>query len=335
MSELDSIRHELRDIERALVLSPHPDDETLGCGGTMARYSGKIDFTVAALSNGEAVNIPEDNRADLRRRELSDALGILGIKDRVFLDIPDGKFSHYKVEIREKLSELITLKNPQMIFSPSPLDLHEDHRETALACIEILEKMPSIKIAFYEIYNPIRFNTLVDISGQIEIKKEALARYHYSLLGKEDIFIASVTSLNRFRSLFALRDSYYEAFWMPAAVVGLTDALNWLTCNVSPPTPEDRLLSSLRVADSLVHEFRTAEDELKEKTETALSLSQELRDREETIRSLQERLRFIETSLSWKLVGRFRKIKSGLLPEGTQRRRLYDKVIGSLKNSIS
>lgn len=166
-----------------------------------------------------------------------------------------------------------------------------------MACIELLEKLPFVRIAFYEIYNPVRFNTLIDIGKEIGKKKEALARYHHSMLAKEDIFIASITSLNRFRSLFALRESYYEAFWITDAVTGIAEIMNLLTYSVSPPPSEDRLLSAIRVSDSLVHEYKKAERALADKVETIRQLSLELRDKEETIVSLRENIRIIETSL--------------------------------------
>ena len=143
MSELSDIRYELPDVKRALVFSPHPDDETLGCGGTIALYADKIDFTVVALSNGEAVDIPEDNKGELRKKELADAVKILGVRDIIFLNLPDGRFEENSDQIQKKISEICSRKDPELIFAPSPIDSHPDHRETAKACIELTKTFPS------------------------------------------------------------------------------------------------------------------------------------------------------------------------------------------------
>lgn len=143
-----------------------------------------------------------------------------------------------------------------------------------MGCIELVEKFPSIKIAFYEIYNPIRFNTLIDISKGIDTKKEALSKYHYGMLKKKDIFITSILSLNRFRSLFTLKDSYYEAFWIPDTIPNPLDIIDWFTHSLFPQ-PEDKLLRNLKVLNSTVYQIKIAEDKLKERDEVIWNLSLE------------------------------------------------------------
>ncbi|MBI5675724.1 MAG: PIG-L family deacetylase [Nitrospirae bacterium] len=332
MSELNGIRYEFSDIERAIILSPHPDDETLGCGGTIALYSERVDFTVIVLSDGEAIDIAEDNKADLRKEELKDAMKIIGVRDIIFLHVPDGQFQQHKDEIRGKLSELFILKKPQMVFSPPLFDLHSDHRETAIVCIELIERFPSVKIAFYEVYNPIRFNTLIDIGKVVETKKDALAKYHYSMLKKEDIFISSVLSLNRFRSFFTLRDSFYEAFWLSEAIPNISDMTEWFTYSVSTPSSEDRLLSSIRAADSLLYLMRIAEGKSKENSSLVDRLTSEMSRKDEAIFELHKQIHLMETTIFWRLARKFHKMKDKMLPEDTQRRLLYDKIVCALKN---
>jgi LmbE family N-acetylglucosaminyl deacetylase/uncharacterized coiled-coil protein SlyX len=332
MSHLTDFTCGLPDFERALVLAPHPDDESLGCGGTIALYSGKVHFTVVAVSNGEAVNIPENDRGPLRRKELEDAVRTLGAKALICLDIPDGKFSEHGNSIRSKLSDLFTDQRPQIVFVPTPVDLHPDHRETALACIEVSREFPFLQLAFYEIYNPIRFNVLVDIGAVIETKKQALMRYHYSMLKKEETFIASNLALNRSRSLFTLRDSYYEAFWIPVAAPKLTEMVRWFTNDLQVPSPEDRLLDNLRFADALVHEIRSLEEKISEKEGSIEQLASDLRQKEEIIASLRGHVRLLETGLFQRLAKKYYRVRDAFFPEGTSRKRLYERVVGTLKN---
>ncbi len=331
MSQLTDFTLGLPDIARALVLAPHPDDESLGCGGTIARYSNKVHFTVVALSLGEAVNIPESNKGDLRKKEFEDAANILGAHVLICLDLPDGNFPEHAGTLRSHLTELFTKQKPQIVFVPSPVDIHPDHRETALACIEVSRKFPGLRLAFYEIYNPIRFNVLIDIGPVIETKKKALMRYHYSMLKKEDIFVASNLGLNKSRSLFTLQDSYYEAFWMPASLPTTADVTKWFSNGLKTPAPEDRLLDKLRAADAMVHEIRVIEEKLHEKEKAAEELTADLIQKEETIAALRRDIEIIESGLFQRIAGRYYKVRNLLLPEGTFRKRLYERVIRSIK----
>lgn len=319
------------DIDRALVLAPHPDDESLGCGGTITLYSNKMHFTVVALSRGEAVNIPEDNRGDLRKKEFEDAVKILGAQELICLDLPDGNFSEHADSVRSYLTKLLDDQKPQIIFAPVPVDIHPDHRETALACIEVSREFPGLRLAFYEIYNPIRFNILVDIGSVIETKKRALMRYHHSMFKKEDIFVASNLSLNKSRSLFTLEDSYYEAFWMPSAPPTMADVIQWFSNDLQMPSPEDRLLDNLRVADSLIHEMRLIENKIHEKEKTAVELTSDLKQKDETIASLRRDIEIIKSSLFQRIARKYYRVRNSLLPEGTFRKRLYEKVTRAIK----
>jgi LmbE family N-acetylglucosaminyl deacetylase len=334
MSQLKDFTLGLPDIDRAMVLAPHPDDESLGCGGTIALYSNNVHFTVVALSHGEAVNIPEDNRGELRRKECEDAIRILGAHALVCLDLPDGKFSEHGDSIRSQLSGLFADHKPQIVFVPAPVDIHPDHRETALSCIEASRGFPGLRLAFYEIYNPVRFNVLVDIGPVIEKKKQALMRYHYSMLKKEETFVASNLGLNRSRSLFTLRDSYYEAFWMPAAPPTLADVIKWFSNDLQMPSPEDRLLDNLRAADSLVHEMRLCEEKVREKEKTAEELTIDLRQKEETIAVLRDHVRLLETGLFQRLAKKCYGVRDTFFPKGTSRKRFYERVIGKIKDRL-
>jgi hypothetical protein len=92
------------------------------------------------------------------------------------------------------------------------------------------------------------------------------------MLKKDDIFISSALSLNRARSVFPLKDSWYEAFWIsenPGEGI--------------PLLPEDRLLTTLRSADTLIHHIRSIEGEVAAKEE-------ELQKRDNQIQDLTRQL---------------------------------------------
>ena len=121
----------------ALVLSPHPDDETVGCGlllAQMAREGSSV--AVALATDGRegwfavTPRPPADRIVDLRRGEWHKALGALNVpKDRRFeLRVADGTLRDHEDEAAEWIAELLLSLSPSRIFVTRPLDEHADHR---------------------------------------------------------------------------------------------------------------------------------------------------------------------------------------------------------------
>ena len=177
---------------RILVLAPHPDDETLGCGGTIALYAGMgKEVCAAIISKGEAVNVKAENIADLRRKETYRAAEILQIRQVIFMDFPDTALNTFYDEVKQSIRDLMQTFKPDIVFAPSPMDLHEDHVVVSRIAMSLMQELSSFKVAFYEIYSPIRYNCIIDITDVIDIKKKAVMCYHYSLLEKpESMFFA-------------------------------------------------------------------------------------------------------------------------------------------------
>ena len=138
-----------------LIVAPHPDDETLGCGGAIALL-GSLNCHVrvmvmsdGTLSHPRSRKYPAAKLKALRESETIAALSILGIESKNvdFLGLLDGSISTYYSQKRrnaivaccEKLIEI----NPQTIFLPWRYDPHPDHRgtwsliNTALSCISL------------------------------------------------------------------------------------------------------------------------------------------------------------------------------------------------------
>jgi len=147
-------------ISRILVLSPHIDDGEFGCGGSIAKFIERdIDVYYAAFSLGEKSAPPGFQKNELMI-EVKKATRVLGIrKKNLFL---------YKYEVRELasyrqeiLEELVRLKKeikPNLVFLPSPNDLHQDHHTISN---EGLRAFKDSTILAYELpWNNITFNTL-------------------------------------------------------------------------------------------------------------------------------------------------------------------------------
>jgi len=120
-----------------LVLAPHMDDETLGCGGTMALHSDPSRIHCLFATDGSRspapllpwTGSPDADLAGRRRREAVAALGELGVAGRQlsFLDLPDGALSRYRTQLTRRLADHFLDVRPDIVLAPFRLDAHPDH----------------------------------------------------------------------------------------------------------------------------------------------------------------------------------------------------------------
>jgi LmbE family N-acetylglucosaminyl deacetylase len=126
-----------------LVFAPHPDDETLGCGGTIARLVKEgCDVKIFFMTDGryalsKLLGIFSDpspsELVEIRRRESIRATGILGLRkeDLLFLGIEDRCLEKEKAYVQERLKELLKGRLFREIYFPSDKDIHPDHQATS------------------------------------------------------------------------------------------------------------------------------------------------------------------------------------------------------------
>ncbi|MBW4578046.1 MAG: PIG-L family deacetylase [Tildeniella nuda ZEHNDER 1965/U140] len=126
----------------ALVVAPHPDDETLGCGGAIALLRA-LDYPVyilvisdGTLSHPRSLKYPAPRLQALRQAETLEALSILGVEktDVMFLGLQDGSIpTSESPGIQEAVACCRTYLEallPETIFLPWRTDPHPDHRAT-------------------------------------------------------------------------------------------------------------------------------------------------------------------------------------------------------------
>jgi len=117
--------------KRALVLAPHTDDGELGCGGTLALLAESdchvryIAFSIANRS------LPEGFPPDTLAREAREATAALGIEDIDLHDFDVRTFPKHRQEILELLVKEAKEFKPDIVFQPSPSDMHQDHQTIA------------------------------------------------------------------------------------------------------------------------------------------------------------------------------------------------------------
>jgi LmbE family N-acetylglucosaminyl deacetylase len=170
--------------QRVLVLSPHPDDEAIGCGGTLRRHVLAGDeVRLLFLTSGEngGHGAPPEVTAQVREAEARAAADILGFSRIEFWRQPDG---HLRVNgnLIGRLQALVKAWRPHLIYVTHPAEMHPDHRAAARLVRQSLSASrpgrPVPVVRMYEVWTPLqRMDEVVDIASEMETKLAAIRAY--------------------------------------------------------------------------------------------------------------------------------------------------------------
>lgn len=218
-SGLPSIAAMESNVAPILVLAPHPDDESLGCGGTitlLTQAGAAVD--VLYLTRGEfGLEAPEastpearQHLAETRMREAHAACCILGVRQVDFLDGADGRLAespHLAADLHGRLKE----GEYGRVFCPWPHDRHPDHQATFRLLQRALRNDNApLHVWLYEVWTPLLPTICVPIDSTMVIKVEAI-RAHKSQLACLD-YLSAFQGLAAYRSLACPGTRYAEAF---------------------------------------------------------------------------------------------------------------------------
>lgn len=203
----------LTDKDQVLIVAPHPDDETIGCGGLLARYGAQC--SVLLMTDGR-LGAPSDydGKEDIcavRKRELQNALQEAGT-DRLFcLDAPDGNLKKQHRGLHE-----IDLKRYTYVFAPNPWENHDDHRAAYdLIKKELKRQRSKAKLMQYEVWTTLREpDYYLDITQQIEVKRRMIAHYTSQLKDKD--YMGAAIGLNVYRGMwpgYTYAEAYSSCGW--------------------------------------------------------------------------------------------------------------------------
>lgn len=187
-----------RSKKNILVIVAHPDDEVLGCGGTIAKYAREGHIVhVAFLADGVSSRNHENptlykSELESRRKAASAACSALGVTSISFGDLPDNQLDTVPQLKIAKIVEGILLEHkPEVLITHHSGDLNIDHRcvhrAVAVACRPLLnctvktilciEIPSSTEWQLPGSFEPFIPNWFEDISRFVEIKKTALSLY--------------------------------------------------------------------------------------------------------------------------------------------------------------
>ncbi|MDR0287984.1 MAG: PIG-L family deacetylase [Clostridiales bacterium] len=166
--------------DKVLIISPHPDDETLGCGGAIIKMlSSSIDVAVLMLTDGNGGGRQKDI-SRIRKEEFMRAKSALGYTSSLVLNYPDGQLVSYQEELVNRIREILFEQAPKLIFIPYLLDYPIDHRTANIALAQALNTAPTLNtvIGMYEIWTPMANpNCYLNITDEYSCKKTVMACY--------------------------------------------------------------------------------------------------------------------------------------------------------------
>jgi LmbE family N-acetylglucosaminyl deacetylase len=190
--------------DRFLVLSPHPDDDAVGCGGTIIKLldAGKaVRVVYFSMQEGKFTQ-------DERKREIDAALAHLGVKDvrrRGSAAFPAAK------EAMATISEEIASFRPDGVFVPSPFENHNEHIRTFESFLGAVgERGDGPDAIMYEVWGPLMPNLLIPITDVWERKSTAV-RDHATQVREID-YVQATMGLNGYRAATMAIKGYAEAF---------------------------------------------------------------------------------------------------------------------------
>ena len=186
--------------KKILIIAAHPDDEVLGCGGTMARLAREGN-EVYTLMMGEGITARDKKRdPGLRKKELNElekqvnsANKILGVKETFIYHLPDNRFDSVDLlDVIKKIEEVKNRIKPDMIFTHYEKDLNIDHQVLYRAVLaatrpmagETVKEVYSFEVLSSTEWNfPLSFfpDVYFEISDTLELKIKAMTVYKSEL----------------------------------------------------------------------------------------------------------------------------------------------------------
>lgn len=178
-------------MEKILVVCAHPDDETLGLGGTLAIHAKKRDkIKVLVFATGQFGRDDSSKGIENRKNQCKNACSILGVKKVKFLDYDDQTLESIKLtELASKIEDEIRNWKPSVLYTHFWGDTNQDHRriyEATLVSTRPTSKFLVKKVVCFETpsstdwstkSNNFNSNMYIDIEKTINKKIRAFSQY--------------------------------------------------------------------------------------------------------------------------------------------------------------
>ena len=178
--------------KKILVVAAHPDDEVLGCGGTLLKHAKNNDeILLLFVSDGESSRIKSKKKILYRKKQAIKVAKIIKANKPIFLNFPDNQLDKINIlKIAKKFEEVVEKFRPDIVYTHHYNDLNVDHRltfeATMIACRPLIESSVT-EIYCFEILSStgwrgiknlnFRPNVYVDIKNYIKKKIDLMKVY--------------------------------------------------------------------------------------------------------------------------------------------------------------
>lgn len=178
---------------KVLVVSPHPDDETLGCGGTLLKHQAQGDKLFWLIMTKMASEVGySGEQMRVRSQEIEEVARAYGFQKVFQLNFATTTLDTVpQRELIGAVSKVVEEVKPEVVYLPNRGDIHSDHRVTFDAAFGALKtfRAPSVKrVLAYEVLSETEFapplqsdtftpNSFSDISNYLDKKIEVMRIY--------------------------------------------------------------------------------------------------------------------------------------------------------------
>ena len=171
-----------------LILAPHPDDESIGMGGTIKKLSKKNNIHLCVLTDGAVFDSSGQKKILERKNACKNSGKILGISDYTFLDFPVMELESIShLEINRELEKIIKKFNPKIVYTTTRHDINKDHQRVFESTLVVTRPQSSnVKQVFsYETtgmtINQFLPTVFEDISKEFKYKIKSFRMYKSEL----------------------------------------------------------------------------------------------------------------------------------------------------------
>jgi LmbE family N-acetylglucosaminyl deacetylase len=222
--------------QRVLVVTPHPDDAEIWCGGTLARWvrEGAEVHYLLCTDGGKGTDNPEVSSQELsatREQEQLDAAQVLGAKNVVMLHLPDGELED-TAEFRKAIVRQIRLVRPEVVLVTEPyrrnFNWHRDHRIAGQVALDAVfpyardhlhfqdlwrdEGLEPYKTGIMLFWGADQPDTFIDITDTIDVKIAAVQAHRSQMSGRTDEEVFQYVKSRASESSTEGGGGYIEAF---------------------------------------------------------------------------------------------------------------------------
>lgn len=203
---------------RVVALAAHPDDEAVGCAGTLALLADAgAAVSVVYASDGEATRGSTLSKLETGRRRAAEgaaACRLLGLPLPRRLGLPDGGLPAMVATLAVCLTNVVEEESPEALFLPWFLDGHLDHQALSHGLARARIERP-LEVWGYETWTPLPANRIVDVSAAMDRKGQALAAHATAHLAFD---VSASLGINRWRSIHGLHGRGYAEGFLAAPV---------------------------------------------------------------------------------------------------------------------